>query len=185
MRTFLAADIETGVKEKINILMDRFRHREKNIKWVKPENIHITIYFFGEVNAQDLNILEQIIENAIRALHPFTVSVREISAFPSIKRPRVLWIGVDNPFRELNAIYDSINKELQVSTINVNRDSKGYTSHITIGRVKSRYDTKILKDINNNREQVFGTFQIKNVVLYQSILMKEGPKYEPLKIFEI
>jgi 2'-5' RNA ligase len=85
----------------------------------------------------------------------------------------------------LSIIYNLVDKHLQESSISVYRNSKSYTPHITIGRVKGPFDKKILYEIDKNREQDFGRFQVDNVVLYQSTLMREGPKYSPIKIFEI
>ena len=183
MRTFLAVDIEDAVKEKINIQIEEFRSRERNIRWVKPHNIHITLYFFGEVHDSDFDGLEYAIQNSLKDILPFRVKICGFSAFPTLNRPRVLWIGVENPSQELKNIYKGINRELSQTTVNVNRDTKGYTPHITVGRVKRMIDRKIISDMQEITDVVFGTFQIKEVVLYQSILMREGPQYKPFKYF--
>jgi 2'-5' RNA ligase len=183
VRTFFAVDIEVNVRMSIRLVIDEFYKVEKNIKWAKPENIHITIYFFGEVQVTDLNELELILKNAVKGLKPFTVTIKGISAFPSLERPRVIWIGVQNPTRELNAIYDGINRGLKETGLKIKRDVRGFTPHLTIGRIKGKYDKRIINKIQDKRDMEFGTFQIKNIVLYQSILRREGPIYKSLKIF--
>ncbi len=185
MRMFLAVDIESGVKSNILVLIEKLKGFEGTIKWVKPNNIHITNYLFGEVSEKDSITLQQLIAKALMAIHPFSVSIKGISGFPSLQRPRVLWVGVENPSKELSVIYNLVDKHLQESSISAYRDSKSYTPHITIGRVKGPFDKKILHEIDEDREQDFGSFQVDNVVLYQSTLMREGPKYSPIKIFEI
>lgn len=183
MRTFFAVDIEDEIRTSISLLIDDFHKVEKNIKWVKPENIHITIYFFGEVQDTDLNELEIILKNVVKGLQPFIVTIKGISAFPSMERPRVIWIGVQNPTRELNTIYDRINRGLNETGLKIKRDVKGYTPHLTIGRVKGKYDKRVINEIQDKRDMEFGIFQVKNIILYQSILKREGPIYKPLKIF--
>lgn len=185
MRTFFAVDIEEEIKTSISLLINRFQKMEKNIRWVKTENIHLTIYFFGEVQDNDLNELEIILQNVVKGLQPFTVTVKGLSAFPSVERPRVVWIGVQNPMRELNAIFDGINSGLLETELKIKKDVKGYTPHLTIGRVKGKYDKRIITEIQDERDTKFGTFRVENIILYQSILRREGPIYKPLKIFNL
>jgi 2'-5' RNA ligase len=135
------------------------------------------------VQDTDLNELEIILKNVAKGLQPFTVTIKGISAFPSLERPRVIWIGVQNPTRELNAIYAGINRGLKETGLKIKRDEKGYTPHLTIGRVKGKYDKRIINEIQDKRDIEFGTFQVKNVILYRSILRREGPIYKSLKIF--
>lgn len=183
MRTFLAADIETGVNEKIGEFTKNLRRMDRNIKWVKPENNHLTINFFGEVDETGKGVLEKTIQDAVKEIAPFCVSAGGISAFPSMKRPRVFWIGIKNTTGELNMIYEYIKNDLPSKSIKVNIETRDYTPHLTIGRVKGRCGEGIITELSSNLEIEFGKFQIKSIVFYQSILRREGPLYKPIRVY--
>jgi len=185
MRVFLAVDLDAKVKSGIASMIERLKGSNGALKWVKPENIHVTLYFFGEVTEKDCISLQQLLKKALKAIHPFTISVKGVAGFPSLLRPRVLWVGIDNPTKELETIYSLVSRHLQESTIGISRDTKGYTPHVTVARIKGPFNRYILRKLEDYREHTFGCFQVNNVVLYQSILQRQGPLYEPLKIYEL
>ena len=185
MRTFLAADIETGVNEKIGKFTENLRRIDQNVKWVKPANNHLTIYFFGEIDETGKDVLEKTIQAAVEEIAPFSVSAGGLSAFPSMKRPRVFWTGIENTTGELNRIYEYIKNDLPLKSIKVNIETRDYTPHLTIGRVKGRCGEGIITELSSHREIEFGKFRIKSIVFYQSILRREGPLYKPIKIYEL
>ena len=185
MRTFLAADIDKNVNDRIKEFMDIRRVTDKSVKWGKAGTNHITIYFFGEVDANDMDILIATVSDALKQIKPFNAYASGVSAFPSIKRPRVFWIGIENRTNELKKIYESIKKDLPGKKIKVNIETKDYTPHLTIGRVKGRCDPETIQRLSAESEIQFGGFIINKITLYQSILRREGPLYKPLKIFEL
>ena len=185
MRLFLAVDIEEDVKSGITRTIEKLKGKNGAVKWVKPENIHVTLYFFGEVAEKEYLSLQQLLTKALTAIHPFSVSVKGVSGFPSLSRPRVLWVGINNPTKELETIYLLVDKHLQESTIGINRDTKPYTPHVTIARIKGPFDRDIFQTLSSYGEHEFGSFQVNNVILYRSILRREGPLYEPMKIYEL
>jgi 2'-5' RNA ligase len=185
MRTFLAADIESGVRQKLSDALKRFVDVDRKIKWVKPENIHITINFFGEVDEKTKLTLEKVIEETSKSIQPFSVTIGGMSAFPSMKSPRVFWIGVEDASGTLKKIHKEIDRSLLHYRLKVKREKRDYTPHLTIGRVKVSFDKNILNIIAQYSEHLFGTFQIKDIVLYRSILQPIGPLYESLRVFKI
>ncbi len=185
MRTFLAAEIESKVNDKIIDFISRFRQMDRSVKWGKAETNHITIYFFGEVEEKNIGGLEGTVSHALEQITPFEASLAGISAFPSMKGPRVFWIGIENKTDELKNIFKSIKADLPGNKINVNIESKDYTPHLTVGRVKGRCDPETIRRLSDVSEKEFGSFVIDKIILYQSILKKEGPIYSPLKVFEL
>jgi 2'-5' RNA ligase len=185
MRLFLACDLEARVKDSIQVFIEKFRKWDGAVRWVRPENIHITLYFFGEVKENDSISLQQLITKALMAVHPFPVTIEGISGFPSLARPRVLWVGVKNPTNELREMYTLVDRHLQESGIGIQSDAKGYTPHVTVARIKGPLEKKLVEQLENCREQEFGSYQINNAVLYQSILKRDGPQYVPVKVIEL
>jgi 2'-5' RNA ligase len=185
MRTFLAADIESKVNDKIKDFIGRFRQMDRSVKWGKAETNHITIYFFGEVEENNLRVLGEIVSHALERITPFEASAAGISAFPSMKGPRIFWIGIENRTHELENIFKSIKADLPGKKIKVNIESKDFTPHLTVGRVKGRCDPETIRRVSAVSEKEFGSFVIDKIILYQSILRKEGPIYSPLKVFQL
>ncbi len=185
MRTFLAVDLEEDVMDRINLLIQRYKSIDRNIKWVRPENIHITLFFFGEVDEYVLNRLEVLIKKSLESIYTFRVNVKGISAFPSLKKPRVIWIGVENKSHELITIFNAIQKVIKEENLDVNRETRDYTPHITLGRVKGYPNPKLIGEMKRDGEEIFGSFQVKDIVLYKSTLTRGGPLYEKLSVFTI
>lgn len=185
MRTFFAIDIEKKVLEKVVTQMEKFRKIEEGVKWVKPENLHITLYFFGEIDDSTLKPLEKVIKGSIAEIHEFPVTVRRVSAFPSIKRPRVIWLGIDNTTNEMKGIFESIKKGLEIERLFVNREEREFASHLTIGRVKGYCNQGLIQEIYNMENEVFGTFSVREFILYKSTLTRGGPIYEKLRIYPL
>jgi 2'-5' RNA ligase len=183
MRLFIAADLPGEMKLQISTLVEKFRSRTRSVKWVREENVHITLYFLGEVAESDIEELIGIIESAISGMSQFFTKVGEISAFPSPTRPRVLWVGVDDPQKGLTNAYSAICDTLHNSDLEMHREKKDYTPHITIGRVKGRFDRNIEHILHTYQNQMFGEVHIKELVLFRSILQREGPRYVQVRIF--
>ena len=123
--------------------------------------------------------------DALERIVPFKASAAGISAFPSIKGPRVFWIGIENSTHELEKIYNSLKNDLPGKKIPVNIESKDYTPHLTIGRVKGWCDPETIHRLSADSQTEFGSFVIENITLYQSILKRDGPIYSPLKVFQL
>ncbi len=183
MRVFIAAVLPEEMKKQINTLVQNFRSSNRSIKWVGEDNVHITLNFLGEVAESNIEELTEIIGSALAGMPPFFVKVCGISAFPSSERPRVLWIGVDDPNQGLKKSYSAICDALDHSALEVHREEKEYTPHITIGRIKGQFDRNIVQILHTYQDQKFGGFQVKETILFRSILHREGPRYVPVRTF--
>lgn len=186
MRIFTAVDLEQGIKERIGCFVDELKQAHEPVKWVETQNIHITLYFFGEVDTDSVVLLEEIIQESVDGVAGFRIAVRGVSAFPSLERPRVIWVGVENPDGELIRIYRSIHKSIQErGELKRMRENKEYTPHITVGRVKARWSTRSVQKLRECQDVSFGSFEIGSVALYHSKLTPKGPIYEKLRIFSL
>jgi 2'-5' RNA ligase len=181
MRLFFAADIDRDINGRVNETIARLKTIDPSVKWVRPENHHVTLYFFGEADEKTRSSIEGILECATGGVRPFRVSVGGISAFPSVDRPRVLWIGLVNTGGELARMYTSIREALLREKLPVNVENRDLTPHLTIGRVKERCSSALTHEVRRSGDTAFGEFEVNSVVLYQSVLRREGPLYTPLK----
>lgn len=180
MRTFIAVEIPAEIKEKIGRYIDSLRGSFKNVKWVSPENLHLTIKFLGEVKEKDLGALIKCMEPILSDFSAFDLALEHTGFFPSFKNPKVIWIGSDGGADNLLDIFQELEHCLE--NIGFDRDSRMFSPHLTIGRVK-RYNSKNSTGSNFDGDiPEFDPvkFNVNGIVLIKSTLTPQGPIYEKL-----
>ncbi len=175
MRCFLAVDVPEELRKKFMDVQRTFSGVCR-AKFVEPENLHITLKFFGDV---DEDKVKEIIEEIAKFNDETPVKVRftRIGGFPSNTYVKVLWIGVAG----LEELQEKLSKAAESLGFPTKRKEK---PHLTIGRVKS---VSSKKDFLEKMDQKgpFGEMTVKNIKLKKSDLTKQGPVYEDLKVFEL
>ena len=181
IRLFIAVEVEdANVLKRIITFRDQVVAcaRGRGVKAVEDENIHLTIRFIGEVPEALLPSIEKCLD-LCASVKKFKVIVKGVGAFPSLSRPRVIWVGVEegaDQFRQLRKILDNCLKDI------VSPDKHEFTPHITIARVKGSIDRECLASlISENQDLVFGEYTVTTVKLKRSILRPQGPLYIDLK----
>ncbi len=173
MRCFLAFEIPADVKEYLSQASGSQSQKIPGVRWVKPEGQHITLYFFGEV--PDTRVEE--IKNVLRQCGPYDrimASLKTVDAFPDKRRPRVVVATLDEGVDIICSIYHDIVNRL--TALGYQKEKRGYTPHITFGRMKQ--PAPILERDIVRLE--YPRFAIDRIVLFKSILGREGATYEPL-----
>jgi 2'-5' RNA ligase len=177
MRTFVAVEISN---QEVISSIKKFQS-EINIKAkpVEPQNLHFTLQFLGEVSEE----ISQKIKQALKTIQfsSFTVNFKGVGAFPKMKFPRVIWIGTDDTGG--NSLVDLAKKvENVLSPLGFSSD-KPFKSHITIFRIKNKIGD-ISKEMEKFRSFEFGSQEISNIKLKQSVLTPQGPLYSDLEEIE-
>jgi 2'-5' RNA ligase len=108
---------------------------EASVRWVKTENIHLTMRFLGDMDANALPNLYEEIDRVAAVIPAFTISLGQLGCFPNQKRPRVIWIGVDSDSTWLTTLQESI--EQCVSSLGWKSENRKFHPHLTLGRVKN------------------------------------------------
>jgi len=168
MRLFFGIEIPDKEKEKIEKIKGKIKIDGK-IKWVEKENLHITLLFLGEKNPED--VLKLIYDFKFES---FDVSLKDFGVFPDIKRPRVLWMGVNQGKERIKELYENL--VFRLERLNIEKE-KRFTPHLTIGRVK--FGKISYAKIEYESE----IFNVEKFVLFSSTLNPDGPIYEKIKIF--
>ena len=95
IRCFLAIDPPEVVLENIQAMQKRLKKSIRGvIRWVRPEGIHLTLKFFGDISAGDVENISEVIARRTIAVPPFTLEIRGMGAFPDVTRPRIIWLGI-------------------------------------------------------------------------------------------
>jgi 2'-5' RNA ligase len=142
-----------------------------SVKWVKKENLHITLKFLGETDKK--TAIEDKMKEIAEEFSSFNVSLRKIGAFPSSKRAKILWVGVEEGMEELIELFSTIENKL--SPLGFEKEVRKFTPHITFARVKKgNYSLPEQIDFS------FDSFPVNEVALFKSTLTPKGPIYEIL-----
>jgi len=177
MRAFIAIDLPEKIKKKIAELENDFKKCNLTFKWVKPENLHLTLKFLGNINQEQINKINEAITTVSGKFAAFEASLSSFGFFPNARKPRVFFISIDK--EELfKSIASELEKELE--TLGFEKEDR-FKSHITLARIKN------LKNIESLKEKIKNTrldeeFPADTITLYKSTLTKEGPIYG--KIFK-
>lgn len=149
-----------------------------DVKWVEKQNFHITVRFLGDTETAMIQRLVTAVEERLGSLRPFTVFLRGIGAFPSVRKPRILWVGID-AFEPLVLLHRLVEDALV--NLGFPPDNKRFTPHITIGRFRSARNAAVLeKKIGEIGNQEFGEVKVEELKLFASQLYPTGPVYTPI-----
>ena len=177
IRSFLAFDIENDtVLNRLAAAQHQLVQTGADLKLVEPQNIHITVRFLGNITPA---MVEKIFEEMKT---PFTVQIKGLGAFPDMRYPRVAWAGITEGADQLKSVFSQLEPRLR--GLGFTPDSKGFSPHLTISRVRSGKNKQQLSEfITKNANYEFGAFNAKCLHLKKSDLTPRGPVYSTLKEF--
>lgn len=178
MRTFIAVELTEEFKKKIEELQTPLKRINADVSWVKPGNVHATLKFLGEVPEDKIERVFEGTEKALERMRGFKLSLKDLGCFPNLRRPRVVWIGVEKGKEELALMAKKIEQEME--NIGYPKENREFSPHLTIGRVKSPKNIeKLAEQIKITNFQT-GEIDIKEVVVMRSQLNPAGAIYTPL-----
>jgi len=179
IRSFIAFDIEDeNIVRNISKVQSMLLETGADLKIVKPENIHITVRFLGNVSPGMIDRISSEMEKV--SFSPFDVEVKGLGAFPNLRRINVVWAGIGRGADELRSIYYQLEPRLQ--RLGFRPDNKSFSPHLTIARVRSgRNKGELAKLIMDLEEYRFGVFRAKCLRLKKSVLTPKGPIYSTLR----
>ncbi len=183
-RTFVCIELPADVKKAINGLQHRLRPLAKGfISWARQEGLHITLKFLGDVAANRIDQVEQVVQSAAQDVPPFPITVSGTGGFPNLKRPRVFWVGIEEAAGRLALMQSRI--EEGMAGLGIAKEERPFTPHLTLGRVK---DVTRVGDVSHELEKTLlepMTFTAGEVIVMRSDLRPDGPVYTPLRIIKL
>ena len=174
MRAFLAFEISAPVKEYLQGVSRIMASKATGVKWVKSNGQHITLKFFGEIEESMAKIIQEKLTGLESKYGPFVATIKEIDAFPTKRRARVIIVSLEKGVDIAKAIFHDIEDALL--TLGIEVEKRDFTPHITLGRKKE--PTPLLeRDIPGLDEM---SFFIDRLVLFRSTLTSQGAIYSPV-----
>jgi RNA 2',3'-cyclic 3'-phosphodiesterase len=183
-RTFIAVHIPDAVRRDISELIGGLRSRDgADVKWVRPESLHLTLKFLGDVKQGSIGVIGDAIEKAVSAQSAFELELGGTGAFPSPRRPGVLWIGVRRGAESLSALAGTV--ESALAGIGFEREKRPFSAHLTLGRVRSPENA--VKTVERMTEAGFecDPFRVDSVHVMKSDLLRGGAVYTTLHTLKL
>lgn len=184
IRSFLAFDISEEVRKSLGGLIETLRSQTKEVKWVKPENFHVTAKFFGNIDEDKMiPLIQEVVEKNIKGVDPVLLSCQGVGAFPTWQRPRVFWADLKGESASLIQLQKNL--EGGFERMGFPKEDREFKMHLTIGRLTGRPKyASWMGVLEKMRDVVFGHVRIDHLTLYKSQLTKQGPVYTPLSRFD-
>jgi 2'-5' RNA ligase len=179
LRLFFALEMPAEVRAALAVIIERLRQRAPGVRWVRPEGIHLTLRFLGEVEAARL---ESIVAAArgMRTGGTLLLRTGDLGVFPARGRPRVVWVGLEERGEGLRRLQSGLDAALE--RIGFDRDDRDGSPHLTLGRVKPGGDPRaaLAAAAPASRE-----FEVREFVLLESRLQPSGAIYERRAAFPL
>jgi len=179
VRTFIGVEIPFEVRKELSGFQDRLKSVGGDIKWVRPESLHLTLKFLGDVDKNRIGDLAELIRKSIQGFKPFLASLSHTGAFPNSRRPNVLWVGVIEGKESLQMIAHRLNQSL--ISMGFEEERRKYHPHLTIGRVRSMRKIRETVELLSSVPLKEKSFQVQELILMKSDLQSTGAIYTPLE----
>ncbi|MBI5625313.1 MAG: RNA 2',3'-cyclic phosphodiesterase [Elusimicrobia bacterium] len=182
MRLFIAVPVDP-IRKRVGQVVDALASKSFDIKWVRPENLHFTLRFLGELPQSKVEAIGKAMDEACRC-PGFGLRFGGISAFPNLAMPRVVWIGLKEGEPAMSRLAESLDNSLKRYGVPIAEESLGFKAHLTIGRVRSFKGSAKFADkasLWTPEKLALPDVPVDRLVLYESRFGPAGPTYEVLK----
>ena len=182
-RLFIALEIDEEIRHVLTTLQFNLGRQfpDIDVKWVEPENLHVTLIFLGDVDDRDLHGITKIMKTVGKSEPPFPIRVQGMGAFPSSRRPKILWAGLGEGQETVKRLHQSLSDPLMELGC-YRAESRDYTPHLTLGRIQADSDNQALSNaFAEHKEWTAGTLIVSQLTLYTSEMRRGGPEYSVME----
>ena len=184
MRTFIAVELTEDVRRALRDVQARLRAGGADVKWVEEENLHLTVKFLGEVQDERLPDVIAATRLAVASLTTFSVSIGGVGTFPSLTRPRVVWVGLQSGSEPFKTLMERV--ETAMDGIGFPREGRAPHPHVTIGRARDPRRLKRLPELlKAESPETLGAITVEKLTIMASVLSPKGPRYTPIEYVEM
>lgn len=180
-RVFAAVPVPASVGQEIRSQLSGLIREFEDLRWTAPEQFHVTIEFFGDVDDRELPRVCEALRDASEGLAPFPLTFGKLGTFPAGKLPRVLWVGVSQGAEELTQVHRHLREELR--GLGIAGTAKAYVPHVTLARLSKKQTEqlgqRLLDEVSGNAE-VNLSREVHKMVLLASIKEHGELVYNPV-----
>jgi 2'-5' RNA ligase len=179
VRTFLALDIDEGIRDGLVTAGHRLEHRGANFKAVEAVNLHVTLNFLGDVTDEVLAQVCSKAAEAAAAVEQFDFDVKGVVCVPPQGRLQMVWAGVEEPGGRMAKLQALLSDAM--AAMGLRAEQRGFKPHITLARIKSAPRPEQFREaVKELADEDFGIQHAQELVAYASRLTPSGPIYMPI-----
>jgi 2'-5' RNA ligase len=184
VRVFIALELPLAIKEAVAAIQRELMTSEAHVGWVRPEGMHLTLKFLGEVLPSRLLEIETALSSAAEGTGSLKITVHGIGVFPNPKNPRVIWLGIRPEDDRLKRLQERIDRAM--APLGFPPEKREFHPHLTLGRVKSsRGLDDLMKAIAVRHNVLAGDGALDQLHLIQSELKPGGAVYKTIRSFPL
>ncbi len=172
MRAFLAFEVPQDIVDYLGGVIGGMRRIVDDVRWVRPEAIHITLKFFGEIEEQRVSEMRGLLAPGVEAYPPIRADLLSVDAFPTKARARVIIVRLGRGVKEIRQVFETVEEGL--GKMGIERETRDFTPHLTLGRRRVPAPFRGDPPLVEKR-----AFDIDGLVLFKSTLMPSGAVYAP------
>ena len=179
LRAFVAVEMPGPVRKALEEVQSGLKQLNIRARWVRPENIHLTLKFLGNIPAGHVPSIGEVLRVVAQAHGRFSLAAAGLGVFPDIRHPKIIWVGLTSRPEALTPLQQDLDGRL--AALGFPREEKPFRGHLTIGRFRAEgFPGPVADAVKRHAAAEFGTFAVDEIVLMKSDLRPEGPLYEPL-----
>jgi 2'-5' RNA ligase len=180
IRTFIAVDVGAEIRAAAVALQQRLARTGAEVKWAGAESMHVTLLFLGEVDELEVVSVCRVVKDVAGREPPFPLRVSGVGAFPTPRRPKIVWAGITDGAEPLRRLYAKLEERL-LELGCYRKEERAYTPHLTLGRVKGEKDGLALAaELPKLLAWDGGQTVVDEVLVFSSELTRDGPEYTVL-----
>jgi 2'-5' RNA ligase len=184
IRAFIAVKLPDHVIRKLAALQMDLKNYGLKIKWTRPENIHLTLKFLGDIHPDNVEPVCWAVDASVKGFTPISLCAAAVGFFPGIRRPRVLWTGISGQSDLLEKLHQAIDGGL--GSLGFVKDDRRFAGHLTLGRFKGQPEPELLIDMMKSyKNMASDKFFVDAVSLFKSDLKPSGPVYTNLSSIQL
>jgi 2'-5' RNA ligase len=179
-RAFIAIDLPESVRSFLSEAQEALKLNGFRVKWVRPQNIHLTLKFLGNTASADTDKIVAAMTLAVNNCPVVSLAAKGIGVFPDVRRPRIIWAGLNGQLEILANLQQALDAHL--ADLGFSRETRAFKSHLTLGRVKGKIVSARMKAaIDKLTEFESESFEINQVILFKSELRPSGAVYTQVR----
>jgi 2'-5' RNA ligase len=180
IRSFLAFELPEDIKTIVTRVSGEIRKSSLDVRWVRPESIHLTLVFMGGVRSEQIPSMGESL-GAVCANHgSFSISLKPMGCFPNSRNPRVIWLGLDGDLERMSRFRGDLQAAL--SPFGIKEEERAFRPHLTLGRFKqpAKRPTELEQMLAKHRDLSSPACTLDELVLFRSDLKPGGAVYTKL-----
>ena len=175
----MALCLPADIIDHMSGLQTALKARGLRLRWVKPQSVHLTLKFLGEIPLEAVAEIGRALHRASQETVPLALTVQGMGVFPGIRRARVLWVGLGGQVEALQSLYSRIEDEL--ADLGLAREKRGFKAHLTLARMKGPVPSReLLAAMEETGNYEPRPFLARRLTLYKSDLRPQGAVYSPM-----